>query len=347
MYTTLDDPNAVGYTNAFGINAGGQIVGAYADANNIYHGFLLWHGQYTTLDDPNAGTGPYQGTFAAGTNASGEIVGYYFDASSAIHGFLLSHGQYATLEDPNAGTRPYQGTRVLGINARGDMVGAYQGAFPGVHGFLLSAGQYTTLDDPKATDSSTAANGINDRGQIVGQYGDAGGEHGFLLSGGQYSTLDDPNGIGESLANGINAGGHIVGLYFDANFKTHGFLATKAQDDDTLAGTSLPASRSSGNRAHQLLPPAALTDAALTDNQVINVAAGFGANRSESLSGISTGQTRAIATPPSSLDGSGHSDGSHVHVVSTAAAAAGKETALTGNDDVSRVDLFSWPDGIA
>jgi uncharacterized membrane protein len=345
MYTTLDDPNAVGYTNAFGINARAQIVGAYADANNIYHGFLLWHGQYTTLDDPNAGTGPFQGTFAAGINASGKIVGYYFDASSTIHGFLLSHGQYATLDDPNAGTGPYQGTRVLGINARGDMVGAYQGAFPGVHGFLLSAGQYTTLDDPKATDSSTAANGINDRGQIVGQYGDAGGLHGFLLSGGKYTTLDDPHAHFNSQARGINDSGKIVGIYGDSRGKEHGFLATKAQGDDghgddAPARTSIDAGRASGGSA-QVLLPAALTNATLTANHVMDVAGDSGANRSDGLSGSATGPTWDVATVPSALPGSGDSAGGRVPVVS----AAGKDTGLPGNDafarndDVFRVDL--------
>ena len=37
----------------------------------------------------------------------------------------------------------------------------------------------------------TFANGINDSGQIVGEYYDAGGtQHGFLLDNGIYTTLD-------------------------------------------------------------------------------------------------------------------------------------------------------------
>jgi probable HAF family extracellular repeat protein len=47
-YTTLDDPNAVGFTEATGINNGGQIVGEYFDANFNTHGFRLSGGQYTT-----------------------------------------------------------------------------------------------------------------------------------------------------------------------------------------------------------------------------------------------------------------------------------------------------------
>ena len=69
--------------------------------------------------------------------------------------------------------------------------------------------------------SGRPAQGINDRGQIVGFYADAGGaDHGFLLSGGHYTTLDDPNAVAGStaaLATGINARGQVVGYYNDAS----------------------------------------------------------------------------------------------------------------------------------
>ena len=59
---------------------------------------------------------------------------------------------------------------------------------------------FTTLDDPLATNLSFAE-GINDAGQIVGQFRDASNRlHGYLLSGGSFITLDDPaatNGTGK------------------------------------------------------------------------------------------------------------------------------------------------------
>jgi probable HAF family extracellular repeat protein len=65
--------------------------------------------------------------------------------------------------------------------------------------FLGMAGQgkaqptyvFTSLDPPGST--GTRIFGINDRGQIVGVFGDAFGKaHGFLLDSGTYTTLDVP-----------------------------------------------------------------------------------------------------------------------------------------------------------
>jgi hypothetical protein len=69
--------------------------------NGIGHGFLLSGGQYTTLDDPNAGTFP--GTQPFGINDRGQIVGNYYDANSVSHGFLADpvHGN-STAGDPSS-----------------------------------------------------------------------------------------------------------------------------------------------------------------------------------------------------------------------------------------------------
>jgi probable HAF family extracellular repeat protein len=93
------------------------------------------------------------------------------------------------------------------------IVGYYTSGLSDNHGFLYSGGVYTTLDDPAG--SQTAAQGINDAGQIVGFYGNgnANDSHGFLYSGGVYTTLDDPLATGSTLPQGINATGQIVGNY--------------------------------------------------------------------------------------------------------------------------------------
>ena len=65
---------------------------------------------------------------------------------------------------------------------------------------------------------------INDRGQIVGTYGDAKDTtHGFLLDRGVFTTIDPP-GASFTEAVGINDRGQIVGPYLDAEGTPHGFL---------------------------------------------------------------------------------------------------------------------------
>ena len=70
--------------------------------------------------------------------------------------------------------------------------------------------------------------GINDAGQIVGEYLVPGIVHGFLLDvDGSYTALDVPGAIQTTVASGINNAGVIVGYWYDVSFP-HGFLATPA-----------------------------------------------------------------------------------------------------------------------
>jgi uncharacterized membrane protein len=81
---------------------------------------------------------------------------------------------------------------------------------------------FTTIDFPGAT--YTIANGINNQGDIVGQYNDASGKsHGFLRHLGVFSSIDFPGALG-TVANGINVGGDIVGSYSIGTADSHGFL---------------------------------------------------------------------------------------------------------------------------
>jgi probable HAF family extracellular repeat protein len=81
---------------------------------------------------------------------------------------------------------------------------------------------FSVLDVPGA--SATSAYSINNLGQVVGAYTDAGGKnHGFLLSNGAYSTLDVPGATG-TVARRINDSGQVAGWFFDAVGAVHGFL---------------------------------------------------------------------------------------------------------------------------
>jgi hypothetical protein len=115
-------------TAAYGINSGGQIVGAYGDQSFHQHGFLDTEGTFSAIDVPEA-----RFTNAQGINGSGHIVGYYFDATSKQHGFLDIAGVFSTIDVPGAKT-----TEPRGINSGGQIVGAYGDLSGKGHGFLAT-----------------------------------------------------------------------------------------------------------------------------------------------------------------------------------------------------------------
>jgi hypothetical protein len=93
IFTNLDNPNvgtfALG-TQAYGIS-GSNIVGFYLDGSGIAHGFIynILTGAWTTLDDPDAGSGFEQGT-ALRDISGNNVVGSYWDSNGDVHGFLAT-----------------------------------------------------------------------------------------------------------------------------------------------------------------------------------------------------------------------------------------------------------------
>jgi probable HAF family extracellular repeat protein len=270
IFTPIDVPNGF-FTDARGINDAGQIVGSYDDARGIPHGYLYSGGRYTTFDisvsgtltvawginnpgqivgsvrgfgrfDPSSGyvfdgssynlvnvPGAYS-TQALGINSAGQVVGTYSTSRFGLGpGFVLSGGNYTTLNAPGAAF-----TVANGINVDGQIVIYSQ---PG-GSFLLSDGKYTSLRAPGTQSiTDTVAYGINDAGQIVGEFfvpnGPNSGDHGFLLSGGIYTRFDVPDAR-RTFAFGINDAGQIVGRYEDASGNALGFLATPTPEPSTL-----------------------------------------------------------------------------------------------------------------
>ena len=67
-------------------NRRGEIVGDSIDSSGNFHGFLLRHGDFTTIDIPGATE-----TDANAINSRGEvIVGDFTDSGGNTHGYLLS-----------------------------------------------------------------------------------------------------------------------------------------------------------------------------------------------------------------------------------------------------------------
>jgi probable HAF family extracellular repeat protein len=244
-FNSIDAPGAI-QTTPFGINDAGQIVGFFVDSTRVVHGFLFAgercskrsdeladrflrkHRCFTALDVPGAVT-----TEARGINNAGQIVGFFEETAMGVvqqHGFLYSRGRFTQFDVPgasataaadinNAGRRDDfqddqsgRAGRVAVRHREGQITGSFSTVTQG-HGFLLAEGSFTTFDVPGAV--STSASGINDRGQIVGEFNTPANptqrRHGFLRdTSGGLTTIDVP-GATDTTANGINNLGQIVG----------------------------------------------------------------------------------------------------------------------------------------
>jgi uncharacterized membrane protein len=259
-------PGATQRGNAMGINARGDIVGAYGDASGT-HGYLLRDGAFTPIDYPGA---VY--TDARGINSRGEIVGGYRmlgEPGVNIHGYLRSKdGDFIPLDFPgHTNTIPQRIGRdglVVGcrhdadtmatmrgvmINARDigefDEIDAFasmnNGATPdgslivGLYtdmdtnrgrGYLLYGETFIPFDVPGST--FTAAWDINPGRAVVGVYRDMTGFHGFLWDDLRFHAIDFP-GATATRAFGINSRGDIVGNYADATGRLHGYVAARGR----------------------------------------------------------------------------------------------------------------------
>lgn len=222
QYVSLDVSGVLGTHISFarGVNDPGDVVGGYLGDDGSEHGFLLRKDTLSTIDVPYAGS---VGTQLNAINNSGVIIGTWVDNAFTVHGFVYEKGNFAHLDYPGA-----LDTYPIGINSRGDIVGNWDADQSTVgHGFWFSKGQIVSFDDPDSVPEGTAANGINERGQIVGSYiGQDGISHGFLAEGTTFTTLDCP-GAFRTTPWGINSAGQIAGIC-DIPGQRRGFVANPA-----------------------------------------------------------------------------------------------------------------------
>jgi hypothetical protein len=248
-------------TQVTGLDSFGLTVGFEVDQAGNNLGFVVNPGAISTLvTDPNLPAGSVAAGTAfeqlLGVNDTGTAVGFYNDANGNAHGFEYDIATQAFTEIDVAGATD---TTVTGINNAGVLSGV--DVIGGVtEGFIDNAGTITQLTGPSGT-TSLQALGLNNEGQVVGDYVDAAGNmHGFVYSIGaaSYTTVDDPNqgtvgGVTSTTVNGINDQGQLVGFYIDANGNTDGMLATVqgvvATVTNPTAGSVLRAAQGSGGVA--------------------------------------------------------------------------------------------------
>jgi hypothetical protein len=129
---------------------------------------------------------------------------------------------FSTIDYPGAAT-----TRLVGLNDQMEIVGNY--VMPGAgqvrHAMKYAHGEFVPLDpDGILGSAQSAANQINNRGDISGWYSTAPGtRHGYILSDGIVTTIDYP-GTSFTQVNGITDTGTVFGHFRDASGVFHGFV---------------------------------------------------------------------------------------------------------------------------
>jgi hypothetical protein len=172
-------------------------------------------------------------TNQTGLNNHGQVVGILGepDGSSHIYVYSIQHGTWTILPDvPGA-----PGYANESINNAGIVVGSEGPPTQGNVGFIWDGKTYSFFTVPGAdvlTGVGTFPMGMNDKGQICGQYSDEQGiTHGFIKDGSQYTTVDVP-GADQTWCISMNNQGDVVGVYYvfePSNFQEHGYLLHKGQ----------------------------------------------------------------------------------------------------------------------
>lgn len=171
------------------INNAGQIAGSFADTNNANAQTPYVATPIAPLPEPLAFT--FQTFDIAGASETllsdirndGTLVGRYKDGGGISQGFV-QEGTNLTTFNVTGTTATFAG----GIDSFGRIAGLYRNATnPEIqHGFIRETnGTFTTSDGTVTFHPPGAVEvevfGLNDRGQIVGEYADAGGaRHGFI-----------------------------------------------------------------------------------------------------------------------------------------------------------------------
>ena len=166
VFTSFDYPGAEGLTAGEGINNSNVIVGGYDDTN----GFLDNNGSFTSFSYP----GSEIETFPHAINDSGQVAGFYTN-STVPFGFVYNGSTYTSIDYTSG-----YATFAYGINNSGVVVGySSLNGYPIYEvGFLWQAGQFTII----ISDAFPQPYGINNKGQIVGNYYPSGEFHGFLAT---------------------------------------------------------------------------------------------------------------------------------------------------------------------
>jgi hypothetical protein len=173
--------------------------------------------------------GPTSSPGPAGINDNDTIVGSVHYDLSNTEGFIRQRtGQITTFLVPGN-----TNTWLTGINDKNVLTGNTLNL-----GFIDQNGNYTYPNYPGAV--YTGVNGINNNGDVIGQWEDSSNQfQGYLLINGQYTNLQFPGGSNTN-PSGLNDKDTVVGTFLDSSFTQHGFVysAGKYQQVDFPGASS-------------------------------------------------------------------------------------------------------------
>jgi probable HAF family extracellular repeat protein len=142
-------------------------------------------------------------------NNKGVIAGDYVDSSAIQHAMILAGKKVTTVDRADClTTAGATGIQFYGINSAGVAAGWCTNTSNVQIGFTWAKGKFTDIN---LSASLTNANGINDKGEVVGTYVDSSGvQHGFLKVGKKVTNLDPPGVVSLATAWGINNKGVVT-----------------------------------------------------------------------------------------------------------------------------------------
>jgi hypothetical protein len=174
-------------------------------------------GEITPLEFPSTGPEDWEDVAATGLNNVGTVVGYQYNhTEERYHGVIWEDGVYTVYDAPGA-----YSTQLVDITNDGTVLGQGYTEDGGFFNFVDDGRDITRIEYDVGV--PTYAYGMNERGQVVGNYEDLEEEtyKNFLYADGVFSTIDI-EGASDSWAWGINDHGVIAGTY---NGQWWGFMA--------------------------------------------------------------------------------------------------------------------------
>jgi probable HAF family extracellular repeat protein len=229
LYSIEDvTPVSRGYSEAYGINAAGHVVGQVQTNQGAFHAFIWCDG--TTRD---LGTLPGGSSSAARSiNGLDQVVGWADGTNGAPRAFAFCKGAMSDL-----GSFGGLQSDAYSVNRLGQVAGNASTPNGEQHAFLYSGGVMRDLGTLGGRDSEAC--GINDRGQVVGWAETLDGtRHAFLSAGDAMTDLGTLGGSA-SVARGINRAGVVVGIASTGS-AGHAFLWRRRvmKDLGTLGGSN-------------------------------------------------------------------------------------------------------------